>query len=529
MPASKTEPEPRTDIQDAATVATTQWQGRPQLMQLKADHPITEVLARMGIRPPTNLDGATEFRIPAAALGLPHGDDSSGVLIKPADSRWWAFHAGIGGDVIDLVRAVAGVNSLRDVADLLANGRPIPLVRAEANTAIAAMTTASERPDLTRTPLGRVYAINAQAWRYLTLPALCERARDYLRGRGIDVRALEANIGYPVAGHTPGSRTGLTDYLQRLGFHDDEIVDSGWAVRRPAERLVDRYHARVLLPFRDAHGRVTGVTGRDVTGQARAKYLNHPHTGAFDKSAALYRPSTPYLDEQATVIVCEGTLDALAIASAAARLGVSQRFAPVSQSGLSLTDRVAPQIFALHPRPPILCGDGDAAGQHATARWAARAITVFHREVLTLSLPDGRDPAEWLAQDGDLALITFSRSGCLTDEENVRARPAGALLARYELDHAMATASPHNPGVEPYMVAPIVTRRLGVIASELPSDAAINRFADAACDVLAQLVDGHSPEVRRTAIIAASRESTTAPSNPNREVRSATHLLQAAP
>jgi hypothetical protein len=175
MPASKTESEPRTHSQDAATVATTQWQGRPELVQLKADHPITEILARMGIRPPSNWDGATEFRIPAAARGLPHGDDSSGVLIKPTDSRWWAFHAGIGGDVIDLVRAVAGVSSLRDAAELLTSGQPIPLVRAVVNTATAEVTTASERPDLTRTALGRVYAINAQAWRYLTLPALCDR------------------------------------------------------------------------------------------------------------------------------------------------------------------------------------------------------------------------------------------------------------------------------------------------------------------------------------------------------------------
>lgn len=75
-------------------------------------------------------------------------------------------------------------------------------------------------------------------------------------------------------------------------------------------------------------------------------------------------------------------------------------FAPVSQSGLSLTDQVAPRIFALHPRPPILCGDGDTAGQRATAAWAQRAIRAYHREVLTLSLPDGLDPAEWLAHHG---------------------------------------------------------------------------------------------------------------------------------
>lgn len=128
----------------------------------------------------------------------------------------------------------------------------------------------------------------------------------------------------------------------------------------------------------------------------------------------------------------------------AARLGVSQRFAPVSQSGLSLTDRVAPRIFALHPRPPILCGHGDAAGQQATARWATRAITVLHREVLTLTLPDGLDPADWLTTKGDQGLVTFSRGGCLTDIEHVRAQPAGALLAKHELNRAMGATRRHT-------------------------------------------------------------------------------------
>lgn len=264
-----------------------------QLANLKATHPITSVLSRMGIRPPTNWDGITDYRIPAAALGLPHGDDSSGVLIKSGDNRWWAFHAWIGGDVLDLLRAVTGATSLRDAAELLDSGQPIALVRADADPTATEATPASKRPDPTRTPLGRVCAINAQAWRYLTLPTLAERARGYLHGRGIDVTALEAENGEPLAGHTPASPTGLTDYLRHLGFRADEIVDSGWAVRRPDHPLVDRYHARLLLPFRNPQGRVTGVTGRDTTGHARAKYLNHPRTVAFDSPRPSTDPPTP--------------------------------------------------------------------------------------------------------------------------------------------------------------------------------------------------------------------------------------------
>ncbi len=496
-PLRRTSPAARSSASLSMTPARL---GAAKLTAVKAAHPITDVLARMGIRSPTNWDGVSEYRIPAATLGLPHGDDSSGVLIKPNQNRWWAFHAGIGGDIFDLIRAATGVTSLRDAAAILDSTEPITVTNADATSA-AQSQSRSERPDLLRTPAARVLAINAHAWRYLTLPALAERARDYLRERAIAATALEAEIGHPVAGHTPSNPTGLIDNLRRLGYGDEEIIDAGWATRRAGRPIRDRYRSRVLLPFRDEAGAILGVTGRDTTGTARAKYLNHPHTAVFDKSAVLYRPSAPILDKNATVIVCEGTLDALAIAAAASRVDASGLFAPVSQSGLSLTDRVAPRIFNLHPRPPILCGDGDAAGQRATAAWAQRTIRTYHREVLTLTLPDGLDPAEWLAQHGDESLLTFARSGCLDDHAHVRAQPAGALLARHELDKAMTVARQHNPNVETYMIAPAVMRRLGAVASSLPGEAAVRRFADAAGEALSGLVDGLNAARRSDSIM----------------------------
>src|SRR5207237_397787 len=97
------------------------------------------------------------------------------------------------------------------------------------------------------------------------------------------------------------------------------IVDAGWGIRREGVRLRDKYHDRVLLPFRDDHGHIVGVTGRSTTwkpGDPFPKYLNHPQTLTFDKGAVLYRPTVRQLTEHGTVIMCEGTLDALAIACA---------------------------------------------------------------------------------------------------------------------------------------------------------------------------------------------------------------------
>jgi DNA primase len=474
-----------------------------EIARVKRNHAIVHVLSRMGITTPPNWDGSSDYRIPAAALGFPHGrDDSQGVQIHPMTGYWHAYHGNFGGDVLALVARVTGVTPLRTIARILDSLAPIEIKHADTATALRYATEWSERPDLDRTPIRRVHDANAVAWRYLTLPRLAERARDYLRHRGIDVTALERETRQPLAGHTPTSRTGLVDHLRRRRFTDDEIVDSGWGVRAASKPMRDKYRHRVLLPFRDDGGRVVGVTGRDVTRRAIAKYLNHPKTLTFDKSAALYRPASGDLDEHATVIVCEGTLDALAIAAAAARVGASSSFAPVTQSGLSLTDHVAPRIFALHHRPPVLCGDGDEAGQKATVAWVDRAMRIYHREVLTLTLPDGMDPAEWLKRQGDLGLVSFTRTGCLDDEQRVRPKPAGGLLARYEL--ARAIACERDPSIETPLIAPTVIDRLGKRAAQVPHESAIKRFADEAGKTLAQLVDGMGAEGRAQQVLEAA-------------------------
>lgn len=495
--------------------------GAAAMARVKEQHSLVDVLARMDIEPPRGWDGHSDFRVaPCPCPDCPGSNtNAASFVVHPQTNRWHCFRQDTSGDVLELVCQVTAV-SLWKAAKILDSGEPIvaweglathaaPEGRAgvPAGAHAPQASAASEQPDLDRTPVERVHKLNAEAWRFLTLPKLADRARRYLRGRNIDVTALEKEVGRPLAGYTPMSRTGLVDHVHKKGFTDDEMVDAGWAVRRPGEtELRDKYRGRVLMPVRDDQDRVVGVYGRSTTwkpGDTYPKYLNHPHTHVFDKGALLYRPSAPVLDEHATVLAVEGTLDALAIAAAAARVGASHKFAPVTQSGLSLTEKAAPTFFALHHRAPVLCGDGDAAGQQATEAWVARGMRVYHREVLTLTLPDGMDPAEWLANEGDLGLIAFTRAGSLTDEDNVRPKPAGGLLARHELARAIDIARASNPDVEAVMVAPIVLDRLAERALDVPGEAAQKRFAYAAGDELARSMDGGNAEQRAGQVRAA--------------------------
>ena len=502
---------------------------------VRAQHKVVDVLARMGIDTPAEAGAAgghRHFRVPAAALGLGHGrDDSQGVLIKPSEAKhcWWAFHDRVGGDVIALVQAATGT-TLLDAVDLLEAGGPIavnrdPGVKVDASGRVQARSSFYEDPDLDRTPVERVQAINAEAWRYYTLPQLADRARTYLAGRAIDVTALEETAGAPLAGHTPHSATGLVDQLRRRGFSDDEMVDSGWAARpreqtgdtpAPAE-LRDRFRDRVLLPFRDEEGQVVGVTGRSVdwTPESRApKYLNHPRTATFDKSNALYRPLERPVSSKASAVVVEGTLDALAIAAAAATAGVVDHFAPLSQSGVSLTPQVLGRVAAITARPPIAVGDSDTAGRGATARWAEAMMTGLGREVLTVQLPEGLDPADWMTQRGREGLMAFSSWNCLDDADHLRPRPAGGVLAL----EALRAAREKHPDREVWELVDDVVDDLATRAATVRDPAALQRFAREAAAILVTVVDG-----RPAAMLAAAVEAKalTQVAQPTREATAA--------
>ncbi|HTW98555.1 MAG TPA: CHC2 zinc finger domain-containing protein, partial [Acidimicrobiales bacterium] len=315
-----------------------------EIDRVRAEHRLLDVLARAGIDPPPGWNGSRSFMISCPTSG--HDDSTPSMMINPERDRYHCFGCGSHGDVLQLVMDLEGIRSLTTAATVLdsrrsirsftssptpraAEGQSSERVRPSASLQLDRSTglpTASvEAPNLVRTSADRILELNEQAWRYLTAPRLAERARTYLGERGIELDALETEAGRALAGHTPSSSTGLSEHLVRHGFTLDELVDAGWLSRWRSGRLLDRYRHRVLIPARDRLDRLVGVYARDVTGRSSAKYLNTPETLVFKKRELLYRPTTWELAPEGSVVVCEGSLDALAIAAAAASIGRSRR------------------------------------------------------------------------------------------------------------------------------------------------------------------------------------------------------------
>lgn len=377
---------------------------------------------------------------------VPDHDDRTPSMILHLDTgRYHCFGCGAQGDVVQWVRDIYRVGVAEAVRMLdQAGPLPAPPGKDGGTGHVAAWGgPRADAPKLSRTSAERVLAALEAAWRYYSYGALHEAGVAYLAARGIDVAALEGELGGPVIGRTPFKAADqFVARMRERGFTDDELVDAGLARRSPSRvpgepvTVIDFCRRRFVVPVRDGQQRVIGLIGR-YDGDAKAdrvpKYLNPPRTVVYDKAEALYRPSTPRLDGDGQVVVVEGTLDALAVAAAAATAGFSSKFAPVSESGTALSDAQVERVMALHDRPPVLAADGDPAGGGANTKWAT-ALAYRGRESAIVAWPEGEDPASWLAAHGSAGLVALTRKGCLeASEADLRPRHSARLVAQHIL------------------------------------------------------------------------------------------------
>src|SRR3546814_4179622 len=81
-------------------------------------------------------------------------------------------------------------------------------------------------------------------------------------------------------GLAPDSRSALKEALKK--FPTAMLVEAGMLIAVEEKEPYDRFRGRLMIPIRDARGRVIAFGGR-ILGDGEPKYLNSPDTPLFDK------------------------------------------------------------------------------------------------------------------------------------------------------------------------------------------------------------------------------------------------------
>lgn len=227
-------------------------------------------------------------------------------------------------------------------------------------------------------------------------------AREYFTQRGLDSETVaKFRLGYaPPLARGEGSR--LAADLQKQGFEVATLLEAGLLTAPDDGRApYDFFRGRAMFPIADRRDRVIAFGGR-VLGAGEPKYLNSRDTPLFDKRRTLYNlAKAREASRDATeVIVAEGYMDVIGLT----RGGFPAAVAPL---GTALTEEQIEALWKL-VEEPVLCFDGDNAGQRAAGRAAERALPLLKpgKSIRFAFLPQGEDPDSLLANQGAAALRT---------------------------------------------------------------------------------------------------------------------------
>lgn len=284
---------------------------------------------------------------------------------------WMVDHAGL--QFIDAVKELAGAAGMEVPAP-----DPAMAKRAEQRASLIDVTDA------------------AQAFYVESLAGPGGKAaRDYLERRRFKPQTLK-DFGF---GWAPDDRQALVRALAQFG--PEMLAGAGMRAENEAGESYDRFRSRVMLPIQDARGRVIAFGGRILDKrEGVAKYLNSPDTELFDKGRTLYNlhRAAPAARQTGRVVVVEGYMDVIALAN----VGIADVVAPL---GTALTEMQLELLWRM-VEVPVLCFDGDAAGQRAAMRAVTRALPMLApmRSLSIVRLPTGLDPDDLIRQQGKAAL-----------------------------------------------------------------------------------------------------------------------------
>ncbi|MBE7618662.1 DNA primase [Komagataeibacter sp. FXV2] len=358
------------------------------LDELRARTPITSVIGRRTklVRSGRNWKACCPF----------HGEKTPSFYVY--DDHFHCFGCGVHGDVISFVMQSEG-RSFPEAVEELATAAGLEMPRMDRH-----------QRDMQREArtLGDVLEAVQQVWRLRLHRNEGREGLAYLRGRGLTDETI-AGFGL---GWSGDGRGGLVQELAAQDITPQMLAQAGlMRVDEQGRPKGELFFNRVTFPIHDRRGRLVSFGGR-ILGDGQPKYLNGPETAIFAKRRVLFgldraraavrgprgggdAPPRPEL------LVVEGYMDVIALHQA----GFGGAVAPL---GTALTAEQMEALWQVSPAP-VLCFDGDAAGQRAAVKAAETALPLLNveRTLRFCTLPEGEDPDSLLRQRGTAAMTAL--------------------------------------------------------------------------------------------------------------------------
>ena len=311
-----------------------------------------------------------------------HDERTPSFSVNPSDKLYYCFGCEARGDIFTFVQETEGVG-FGEAVELLADRYGVELQREAEDPRAVEARQRRERLAALLSRAGDYYV------KYLWASPKAAKVREYLAERGLGEEVLR-RFGVGLA---PSDWGALMVRAQEAGYRVEELAAAGLVRRGRDGGYYDAFRARIIFPIRDRRGRILGFGARATKRDQVPKYVNSAETELYRKSEILYGidQARAAIAKAGRAVLVEGYTDVLALHQA----GFNEA---VGVMGTAITEPQVAQLSGLCEQL-VLCLDADAAGQKAMLR-AQQVAGKRQLRLRVVTIPGGRDPAEFLAEDG---------------------------------------------------------------------------------------------------------------------------------
>lgn len=304
-----------------------------------------------------------------------HQEKTPSFVVSPDRQLWRCFGScGIGGDAIAFYMKYENLSFLEALTDL-ATRYGIVIEKMPVEDKIVHY---KER-------LTKVNQVATDFYHYiLTKSSIGKPALDYLKKRSISDKIIETfQLGY-----SPSSWDSLTRFLHTKKFENKELIDSGLCIQKQLGGSVyDRFRGRVMFPLKDHRGNTVGFSGRILSGDNEAKYVNTPETNLYHKRSMLFglHLTKDAVKKENKIILVEGEFDLIMPFQQGVNAIAAIKGSALTTEQLQLIKRYTNRVY--------LALDADKAGEEAIRR-AIEVAEPMGFELGVIVIEGGKDPDE---------------------------------------------------------------------------------------------------------------------------------------
>ncbi len=306
-----------------------------------------------------------------------HKEKTPSFHVSPERGTWHCFGCGVGGDGFSFIEKIEGVD-FKGALKILAEKAGVKI---EYSGSVD--TEAQSRKERLRELMNK--ASEWYAEKIKNSPAF-----DYAKSRGLS----EESISSWRLGFAPDAWRSLLEAMAMLGFTTQELLAAGLIKEADGKQgtFYDRFRNRLMFPICDSSGKVVAFTGRALSPDDEAKYLNSPETDLYHKSEILFGidRAKDAMRVRKFALLVEGQMDALLAHQTGFENTIALSGTALSERHITLIKRYSDNL--------MLVLDSDTAGLTATARSAMLALSAGLK-VKAARLTSGKDPADLITED----------------------------------------------------------------------------------------------------------------------------------